>query len=468
MEKIKAGLQETQTSTKPEFWEDLSNLKLVKKRKKEHSDRFIPKKVEANLYNILKTMDPSPKNLAPISIKMEKSSSLNGELRKNESLKNFQLRLGELVLPERSSSSKKKKFRRFLKYSDWKEKPMFEESEFIEFFSPKNDPNPKIRKIECSPYKVLDAPGMEDDFYSQPLEWTKGDKIVISLNKCVFRWCPKTQKNGLVFKAKHKVTAISSNFDSMMAIGTETGGISLTKVESEKNSKFSLKGHKDRCAAMDFNFNTLASGSRSSEIFINDLRCPQKTPILLQGHIGEICGLSFSPNGNYLASGDSSNRLSVWDLRMNSKIFSSNQHSSSIRALAWNPRSSSELASGGGSKDKSIKIWNINTKEILKDIYCGSQVTSLIYSKSSEELLSAHGFSDNSLAVWDTKNYEKIANLTGHTSRVLHVSLSPDCDKIVSAAGDQTLRFWNVFPKMRQVFSEKNQDLGFLGLSTIR
>jgi len=44
---------------------------------------------------------------------------------------------------------------------------------------------------------------------------------------------------------------------------------------------------------------------------------------------------------------------------------------------------------------------------------------------------------------------EKIATLTGHTYRVLYLAMSPDGSSIVTGAGDETLRFWNIFPKSR-------------------
>ena len=40
----------------------------------------------------------------------------------------------------------------------------------------------------------------------------------------------------------------------------------------------------------------------------------------------------------------------------------------------------------------------------------------------------------------------KVATLTGHTFRVLYLSMSPDGQTIVTGAGDETLRFWNAFP----------------------
>jgi cell division cycle protein 20 (cofactor of APC complex) len=38
----------------------------------------------------------------------------------------------------------------------------------------------------------------------------------------------------------------------------------------------------------------------------------------------------------------------------------------------------------------------------------------------------------------------KVAELTGHTSRVLHMAQSPDGTTVVTAAADETLRFWNI------------------------
>ena len=38
-----------------------------------------------------------------------------------------------------------------------------------------------------------------------------------------------------------------------------------------------------------------------------------------------------------------------------------------------------------------------------------------------------------------------MAKLTGHSYRVLYLAMSPDGEAIVTGAGDETLRFWNVF-----------------------
>jgi len=40
--------------------------------------------------------------------------------------------------------------------------------------------------------------------------------------------------------------------------------------------------------------------------------------------------------------------------------------------------------------------------------------------------------------------------LHGHTKRVLYLAQSPDGERIVTGAGDETLRFWKVFPKNKK------------------
>lgn len=45
---------------------------------------------------------------------------------------------------------------------------------------------------------------------------------------------------------------------------------------------------------------------------------------------------------------------------------------------------------------------------------------------------------------------KKLATLTGHTMRVLYLAASPDGQTLVTGAGDETLRFWNVFPPKKK------------------
>ena len=65
----------------------------------------------------------------------------------------------------------------------------------------------------------------------------------------------------------------------------------------------------------------------------------------------------------------------------------------------------------------------------------------------------------------------KLCELTGHTARVLHLAQSPDGETVVSAAADETLRFWSIFGAPSAAGSRKGRsalsgvDLGGTGMS---
>jgi cell division cycle 20-like protein 1 (cofactor of APC complex) len=54
---------------------------------------------------------------------------------------------------------------------------------------------------------------------------------------------------------------------------------------------------------------------------------------------------------------------------------------------------------------------------------------------------------------------KKVATLTGHSFRVLYLAMSPDCETIVTGAGDETLRFWKVFPKKSSSLNKEVSNL---------
>ncbi len=70
--------------------------------------------------------------------------------------------------------------------------------------------------------------------------------------------------------------------------------------------------------------------------------------------------------------------------------------------------------------------------------------------------VSTHGYSQNQILVWKYPSLSQVAKLTGHSYRVLYLAMSPDGEAIVTGAGDETLRFWNVFSKNRSQKENKS------------
>ncbi len=83
---------------------------------------------------------------------------------------------------------------------------------------------------------------------------------------------------------------------------------------------------------------------------------------------------------------------------------------------------------------------------MTNSIDTGCQVCALAFSTNVSEIVSTHGYSDNHIAIWKYPSMQKIATLKGHTSRILYLAEAPDGESIVTGSGDETLRFWKVFP----------------------
>jgi cell division cycle protein 20 (cofactor of APC complex) len=72
-------------------------------------------------------------------------------------------------------------------------------------------------------------------------------------------------------------------------------------------------------------------------------------------------------------------------------------------------------------------------------------VASVVWNRQGTELVTSHGYSHNQLALWTYPKLQRVAELTGHHARALHLALAPDGATVVSGSADETLRFWKLF-----------------------
>jgi cell division cycle 20-like protein 1 (cofactor of APC complex) len=334
------------------------------------------------------------------------------------------------------------------------------------------DFNLTLRKISIKPYKELPAPNLMDDFYLNLLDWSSKNQIAVGCTSSVILWNNNKTQSETLFtydstelnnlpnnenNCKYVSSLIWSEDGDKLAVGNSYGLVELYDI-NKKQLITSYKGHSFRVGVVSWNRNIISSGSKDYSIITRDIRCKDTEESIIRkfyGHQQEVCGLKWSFDGSQLASGGNDNNLMVWSLHSNKPLMCNNDHIAAVKAIAWSPHQHNILASGGGTADRTIRFWNTNTFEQIYKIDTGSQVCNLVFSKSSNELVSTHGYSLNQINVWKLPNMQKIATLTGHSFRVLYLSLSPDGQSIVTGAGDKTLKFCNIFPPFKSNCNSK-------------
>merc|ERR1719468_54825 len=314
-------------------------------------------------------------------------------------------------------------------------------------------PRKASRKIAKIPFKVLDAPELQDDFYLNLVDWSSQNVLSVGLGACVYLWSACTSQVTKLCDLtpdNDTVTSVSwSERGNFVAVGTHRGFVQVWDVTANKKVN-TLEGHSARVGALAWNGDSLSSGSRDRLILQRDVRTPSIMPERrMVGHRQEVCGLKWSPDNQYLASGGNDNKLFVWSGAQNTPMQTYSYHVAAVKAIAWSPHHHGLLASGGGTADRYIRFWNTLTGQPMQSIDTGSQVCNLAWSKHASELVSTHGYSQNQILVWKYPSLVQVAKLTGHSYRVLYLAMSPDGEAIVTGAGDETLRFWNVFSKAR-------------------
>ncbi|KAL0923768.1 hypothetical protein M5K25_007840 [Dendrobium thyrsiflorum] len=314
---------------------------------------------------------------------------------------------------------------------------------------------------EAYPERTLDAPDLVDDFYLNLLDWGSRNVLSIALGNTVYLWNASegsTSELVTVDDDLGPVTSVNWAPDGQhLAIGLNNSEVQLWDSSSARLLRTLKEIHRSRVGTLAWNNNILTTGGMDGKIVNNDVRLRNHEVNTYRGHQQEVCGLKWSASGKHLASGGNDNLLHIWDISVaTSSSFSSaanqNQwlhrfegHNAAVKALAWCPFQSNLLASGGGGTDRCIKFWNTLTGACLNSVDTGSQVCALLWNKNERELLSSHGFTQNQLTLWKYPSMVKVAELCGHTSRVLYMAQSPDGCTVATAAGDETLRFWNVF-----------------------
>ncbi|MBD2564285.1 MULTISPECIES: WD40 domain-containing protein [Nostoc] len=170
------------------------------------------------------------------------------------------------------------------------------------------------------------------------------------------------------------------------------------------------------------------------------------------GKFGSAYGISFTPNGQFLA-GACANDIAIWDLNCGKLKNVLSGHSRTIYSL---DTSSNGQIIASASLDNTVKLWNLQTGNLVqtqtffrKDpIHCVKfSPDGKFIASGGENKYKNLNTKNTSIYLWGQETIKSIDTLSAHSLRINCLIFSPDCRFLVSGSNDKTIKIWDVETK---------------------
>lgn len=174
------------------------------------------------------------------------------------------------------------------------------------------------RAIPTAPERVLDAPGLLNDYYLNLVDWNCKNILAVALDKTVYLWNAATREiqELLSLDGANYVSSLSYVHENgnLLAIGTSDHKVQIWDIAAIAKVR-EMRGHSARVGSLAWRGPLLTSGSKDTTIINHDHRVSRHIVSTYKSHRQEVCGLAWNSDGLTLASGGNDNLLALWDVR---------------------------------------------------------------------------------------------------------------------------------------------------------
>ncbi|KAF9899586.1 hypothetical protein EC991_008599 [Linnemannia zychae] len=164
-----------------------------------------------------------------------------------------------------------------------------------------------------------------------------------------------------------------------------------------------------------------------------------KVRLVLSGHKNNVRHISYSPNGEVIATCANDNTIRIWSSLSGDTLHILCGHTKSVIGAAFSP-SGQHLASC--SFDKTVRTWDVRTGQLILEMEeLEHFIRSVAYSPDGHQIASA--VDNTGLILWDAHTGVSLRSLIGHPSTVTGVAYSPDGHQLASCGRDSSVLLWD-------------------------
>ncbi|MGB3532173.1 MAG: NB-ARC domain-containing protein [Microcoleaceae cyanobacterium] len=237
---------------------------------------------------------------------------------------------------------------------------------------------------------------------------------------------------------------VALGINHQLATGDTEGKILLWNVE-DGQQRLIFQGKTGSIKTMSFSPDgqLVASGGEDKIVRIwqvNTGECLQRC----FDHQDTINYVNFSPDGTLLVSGSDDQTIRLWQVKTGKCLSIFNGHTEAVKRVCFSPDGNTIASS---SEDQSIKLWQTETGECLQtfwgDFSLNWTVTFATTAKVKQQAI-ASSCDENTVKLWNVETGQCVHTLTGHQDSVWTVAFSPQGELLASSSDDQTVKLWNV------------------------